>query len=193
MDPGTLRTGIIHLDRRGRIVAANDRARDLLRKDDVLVDQVGVLGARLPDDAVLQGVLARALPHFGEQGASGSLTVSRPNELPGITVHVSPVGQKEIDFRPWQVAALVLVVDHAPTRIDPAFVETVLGLTPAESQIAVLLAEGRTPRDIAAMTGRKERTVRWHVQQVFEKRGISCQVDLVRQVLSLASPSDPQS
>ena len=136
---------------------------------------------------------SRALPRFGEQGASGSLTVSRPNELPGITVHVSPVGQKEIDFRPWSVAALVLVIDHAPTRIDPAFVETVLGLTPAESQIAVLLAEGRTPRDIAAMTGRKERTVRWHVQQIFEKRGISRQVDLVRQVLSLASPSDPQS
>ena len=136
---------------------------------------------------------SRALPRFGEQGASRSLTVSRPKDLPGITVHVSPVGQEKIDFRPWPVAALVLAVDHAPTRIDPAFVEAVLGRTPATSQIAVVLAEGRTPRDIAAMTGRKERAVRWHAQQVFEKRGISRQVDLVRQVLSRASPSDPQS
>ena len=53
-----------------------------------------LLGARLPyDDVVLQGVLTRALPGFGEQDASGSLMVSRPNHLPGLTVHVSPVGQ----------------------------------------------------------------------------------------------------
>ena len=105
-------------------------------------------------------------------------------------MHVSPVGQKEIDFRPWRVAALVLVVDHAPTCIAPALVKAALGLTPAESRIAVLLAEGRTPREIATGTGRKERTVRWHIQQIFEKRGISRQVDLVRQVLSLAGSAD---
>ena len=186
--------GIIQLDRRGRIVAANDRATDLLRKGDALFDEDGLLAARSPaDNEALQGLLACALPRFGEQGASGSLTMSRPDDLPGITVHVSPVGDKEIDFRPWRVAALVLVVDHEPTSIDPALVGAVLGLTPTESQIAVLLAEGRTPRDIAALTGRKERTVRWHVQQIFEKRGISRQVDLVRQVLSLAGPPDHPS
>ena len=186
--------GIIQLDRRGRIVAANDRATDLLRKGDALVDEGGLRAARLPaDNDALQGLLARALPRFGEQGASGSLTMSRPDDLPGLTVHVSPVGDKEIDFRPWRVAALVLVVDHEPTSIDPALVGAVLGLTPTESQIAVLLAEGRTPREIAALTGRKERTVRWHVQHVFEKRGISRQVDLVRQVLSLAGPPEHPS
>ena len=185
-------SGIIQLDRRGRIVAANDRARDLLRKGDALFDQGGMLGARSPnDDAVLQGLLARALPRFCEQGASGSLTMSRSTGMPGLTVHVTPVGHKETDIRPRRVAALVQVVDHEATRIDPALVEAVLGLTPAESQIAVLLAEGTTPRDIAALTGRKERTVRWHVQQIFEKRGISRQVELVRQVLSLARTSPP--
>ena len=186
--------GIIHLDSRERIVAMNDRVRDLLRKGDTLFDRGGLLAARSPADAAaIQGLLARALPRFGERGASGSITLSRPNNLPGLTVHVSPVGNQENDFRPRRVAALVLVVDHEPAHIDLALVESNLGLTPTEGQVAVLLAEGRTVREIAAVTGRRVRTVRWHVQQIFDKLGISRQVDLVREVLSLTSPPDSRS
>ena len=190
---GKTRSGIIQLDGRGRIVEANDRARDLLRKGDALFDRGGALCARLPgDDAVLRGLLARALPGAGVQGASGSLKVRRPSGRPGLTVHLSPVGKEKDDLRPRRIAAIAMVVDDAPTRIDPALVEAALGLTPAESRVAALLAEGRTVRDIAAATGRTERTVRWHIQQTFEKQGISRQVELVRQVLSLAnSPTPP--
>ena len=184
--------GIVHLDGRGRIVTANDRARGILRKGDALFDRGGFLHARLPaDDASLQATLARALPGRREPEESGSLAIRRPNHLPGLTVHINPVGDGEIDFRPWRVAALVLVIDQEPKGIDPDFVAAVLGLTPAESRVAVLLAEGRTVRDIAAATGRSEKTVRWHVQQIFEKRGISRQTDLVRQVLSLEGAPDP--
>ncbi|MYJ75313.1 MAG: helix-turn-helix transcriptional regulator, partial [Gammaproteobacteria bacterium] len=187
----TVGLGIVHLDRRGRIVTANDRARDILRKGDALFDRDGFLHARLPaDDASLQATLARTLPGWGAQGESGSLAIRRPNHLPGLTVHISPVGEGEIDFRPWRVAALVLVIDRQQKGIDPGLVGAILGLTPTESEVAVLLAEGRTVRDIAAATGRSEKTVRWHVQQIFEKRGISRQTDLVRQVLSLDGAPD---
>lgn len=185
--------GIVHLDGRGRIVTANERARKILGKGDALFDRAGNLHARLPaDDAALQAALARALPGWEEQGTSGSLAIHRPDRLPGLTVHINPVGEGEIDFRPWRVAALVLVIDREPKAIDPASVAAALGLTPAESCVAVLLAEGRTVRDIAAATGRAEKTVRWHVQQIFEKRGISRQTDLVRQVLSLDGGADPE-
>ncbi|MDE0149228.1 MAG: helix-turn-helix transcriptional regulator [Rhodospirillaceae bacterium] len=184
------RFGIVHLDGRGRIVTANGRARDILRTGDALFDRDGFLRARFSaDNAGLQATLARALPGWGAQGESGSLAIRRPNHLPGLTVHINPVGDGEIDFRPWRVAALVLVIDREPKGIDPDFVGAVLGLTPAESCVAVLLAEGKTVRDIAAATGRSEKTVRWHVQQIFEKRGISRQTDLVRQVLSLDGTS----
>ena len=184
-------SGFIQLDRRGRIVAANDQANEILRKGDALVDEGGLLAARSrADNDALQGLLARVLPRLGIQGVSGSLIIGRPNDQPGLTVHVSPVGEKEVDFRPWRVAALVLLVDHAPARVDPVHVEIALGLTPAESRVAALLAEGRTANEIAVLTGRKLRTVRWHVQQIFEKRGISRQVELVRQVLSLPGPPE---
>ena len=49
------RFGVIQLDRRGRIVEANDRARDLLRCGDGLFDRQGLLSVWLPaEDADLQ-------------------------------------------------------------------------------------------------------------------------------------------
>ena len=136
--------GIVQLDGRGRIVAANDRARDLLRTGDGLFDEGGFLRARTPEDnAEFQGLLPRALPRFGGQGAGGSTMVKRSATLPPLVLHVNPVGRQETDFHLWPVAALVLVADPAGhTRIDPAVAAEALGLTGMESRVAVLLAEG---------------------------------------------------
>ena len=88
--------GIVQLDGRGRIVAANDRARDLLRSGDGLFDEDGFLCARRPEEnAELQGLLARALPQFGGQGAGGSTMVRRSSALPPLVLHVNPVGRQE--------------------------------------------------------------------------------------------------
>ena len=182
----TTGAGIIHLDRHGRIVEMNDGARDLLLTGDGLFDERGFLFARAPqDNAKLQGVLNRALPPLGTQGVGGSTVVRRASALP-LAVHVNPVDRQETDYGIWPVAALVLVVDPASRhRINPATAGAVLGLTKMESQVAVLLAEGRSVAQIAAAFGRKESTIRTHVKQMFSKLGLSRQVDLVRLVLSL--------
>ena len=57
--------------------------------------------------------------------------------------------------------------------VAPEVVTAALGLTPAESQIAVWLAEGKTVRNIALATGRSEGTVRWHVKHILRKHGLS--------------------
>ena len=182
------RFGVIQLARRGRIVAINDPARDLLSNGDGLFDRGGFLHARSPAaDDDLQRLLARVLPQGGGQGASASMLVKRRSVLPRLVLHVSPVGDGEMDFRPRNVAAVALVVDPAiQARIDPELVMATLDLTPAESQVAAMLAEGRTPREIAAATGRRESTIRWHTQKIFVKHGISRQVELVRLVSTLA-------
>ena len=185
-------SSIIQLDGRGRIVAANDGARDLLRTGDGLFDRGGFLCARSPaDDADLQRLLTRALPPFGGPGASGSMTVRRSAGRPLLVLHVNPVGRRETDFAVWPVAALVLVADPARrTRVDPALVAAGLRLTRMECRVAVLLAEGGSVRDIAAATARRESTIRWHLRHIFGKHGISRQAELVRLVLSLAGAPD---
>ena len=190
---GNSRVGVIQLDRQGRIVETNDSAAELLRRNDGLSDQAKSLRAATgEDDSRLQELLARALPHFGGQGASGSMTVGRPSLLPRFALHVKPVVNREVDYRSRHVAALVLIVDPMNRAwIDPALVEAVLGLTPTETEIAVLLAEGRTNRQIAATTGRGYSTVRTHLKHIFDKLGVSRQFEVVRLVLAL--PSLPAS
>ena len=186
--------GIVQLDGRGRIVAANDCARDVLRTGSGLFDEGGFLYARTAEDnAELQRLLTRALPPFGAQGAGGSTLVRRSAAQPPLVVHVNPVGRQETDLRVWPVAALVVVVDPASgIGIDAGVAAAALGLTGMESQVAVLLVQGMSVREVAAATGRGESTIRSHVKHMFTKHRLSRQADLVRLVLSLAGAREPR-
>ena len=184
----TPRIGVLHLDRRGRILAANDRARSLLRHGEGVSDEDGVLQARAPDDqARLARLVAEALPTSSAVAVSGSMLLGRSSGLPPLVVHVKPVGVPQPDCGARHVAALVLMVEpgHHP-RLDPALVARTLGLTPDESQVAVWLADGKSVRDIARATGLTEGAIYWHLKQIYQKLPISRQVDLVRLVLSIA-------
>ena len=186
------RVGVIHLDRSGRVIETNERARRLLGRRNGLQDERGFLCAWLPgDDARLKQLLARALPTFSDEAVmGGSMTVGRSSGLPPLVVHVTPVPVSQMDFGGRRSAALVLVVDPGSRpRLDPRLVAETLGLTPAESELAVMLTQGRSVRDIALERRCQEKAVYWHLQQIYKKQGISRQVDLVRLVLSLSELS----
>ena len=191
------RFGVIHLDRRRQIAAANDVALGLLREGDRLYDDGGYLSARSPaKNDELQQLLAHAVPSFGGKGVSGSMFVGRPSASVSLALHVNPVGRVERPghFRARGVAGFVLVVDPTSrARTDPGLVAGALHLTPAESRLAVALAAGHTVSEIAEATGRTEGTIRWHVQQIFRKQGISRQTELVRRVLSLHGFTESRS
>ena len=180
--------GVLQLDARGRIMFANDRARDLLKTSDGLLDRGGFLFASTTqDNDDLQRLLNRTLPPFGALGAGGSMLVRRSGTLPALALHITPVGSRDADSRMWPVAALALIVDPVgKIGIDPDVAAASLGLTRMEGRVAVLLAGGMNVREIAAATRRGESTIRSHVKHIFAKQGLSRQADLVRLVRSLA-------
>ncbi len=181
------RIGVLHLDRGGRVLAANAPALGILRRGEGLTDKDGTLRASLPaDHSRLQRLVKRALPGFGsEPPTGGSMTIRRPLLPSRLELHVHPVGVPQADFGGRRVAALVLVVDPASRlRIDPGRVSALLGLTPSEGRVSALLAEGRAVREIAAATGFKESYVRWLLKQVYKKQGLSGQIALVQRVLA---------
>ena len=182
------RIGVIHLDRRGRIIAVNDRARSILQHGNGLSDRDGMLRARAgADQARLERLVGGALPDSAAAAVSGSMLLRRSPVLPPFLVHVKPVGVPQPDYGARHVAALVLIVEPGrQPRINPDLVATTLELTPAETQVAVWLAEGKSVRDMSEATGHTTAAIYWHLQQIYQKHSISRQVDLVRLVLSLA-------
>ena len=185
--------GIIQLDARGRILSANDPARDLLRTGSPLFDEGGFLFASTPqDNDNFQRLLGCALPASGVKAAGrlrhgGSMTLKRVGPRPPLMLHANPVGQGENDLGLWPVAALVFVVDPAGSvSVDPAVAAETLGLTEMEGEVAALMAQNISVPHIATAMGRKVSTIRSHVKSMYAKHGITRQTELVRLVQSLS-------
>ena len=118
------RVGVLHLDRRGRIIEANGRARSILQRGDGLTDRDGTLRARAPGDQVrLERLVGDALPTSGAAAVSGSMLLRRSPVLPPFVMHVKPVGVPQPDYGARHVAALVLIVEPGrQRRFDPDLV-----------------------------------------------------------------------
>jgi len=65
-------------------------------------------------------------------------------------------------------------------------------LTPTEREVALLLLEGHGHKEIAALTGRAERTVRQHAGVVYEKAGLSGRAELAAYFLHDLMRPEPQ-
>ena len=182
------RMGVIHLDRQGRIIDVNDRARGILRRGDGLSDRRGELCVLEPSDrGRLDRLLRGALPATGAAAVSSSMQLRRLPGLPPFTVHIRPLAVRQPDYGARHAAAQVLIVEPGRRhRVDPDLVARMLELTPAESEVAVSLAEGRSVRDIAEATGSKIAAISHQVKGICRKHSISRQADLARLVRSLA-------
>ena len=183
------RSGFIQLDRRGRIFEANDRARRILLGGDGLSDQRGALTAEhRSENETLGCLLAEALPPYGAQGTGGSMKVTRRKAGTPLVVEVHPVRPDGQDSSAWNVGALVLVSDPAARPpVDPEVAAEVLGLTPAESRVALAVTSGQTVAGTAHALGCAENTVKTHLRHVYRKLGIRKQSELVRRVMSLGA------
>ena len=181
--------GAIFLDRRGDIASVNRTARRLLSAKDGIYQWRGTLRATVPrEDERLGKLVAGALPRIGHVPSGGYLSIARSVGLP-LIAHVHPVTPGRADFGAERVAALVLIRDPDANRFDPELVSDVLGLTAAETRVAVLLARGRSVREIARELDRTENTVRWTLKNVLSKTNSARQADLVRLLIQLP-PSD---
>lgn len=175
-----LSVGVILLDSSLNPVEVNARAQSILLERDGLLVWNGRLRATFPvDTRELQRRVASVL-EGGGPGASARPPPSRALQalalrLPG----TEP-----------PLAALIVTdpgIDRAPAV--PECVQQLFGLTEAETRVAVALARGATPPEIARAMGVQGNTVRWHLKNIYTKAGAHSQSDLVR--LLLTAPTGP--
>jgi DNA-binding CsgD family transcriptional regulator len=162
-----------------RVGARNDRAAAWLGEADGLRLEAGrLLADRCADARALRAALRCVL-----DGADAPVVVRvrrAASELPLVVIVAPPPIANEAGAK-----ALVLVRNpHEPSTLDPALLQYLFELTPAEARIASRLAAGLRPREIADDQGLSVGTVRNQIKRVFAKTGTDRQAELVRVLLT---------
>ena len=178
-----IKEGTILVDGTLRIRFANAEARRVLRRRAGLMDvNSKLITHRLSDQARLHKAVGQAASGDLEH-ATTSFAVSRAPPLRPLFLRVAPISaslaDRIVDFDP---GALVFIGDPDAAQIDPALVVAMIGLTPAEAQVASLLATGL---DIAGLTIRlkvSQATVRTHLQNIYAKTETGQQSQLVAMI-----------
>lgn len=99
------------------------------------------------------------------------------------------VAERQLERDAWRASArsaLAGLADAIGSQLER------WGLTPAEREVAILLLKGRSHKEIAAATGRSERTVRQHAVSAYGKAGLGGRAELAAFFLEdLPSPRAP--
>ncbi|MGI8928664.1 MAG: helix-turn-helix domain-containing protein, partial [Candidatus Limnocylindrales bacterium] len=138
--------------------------------------------------------IASELPAGPLQGAIRDLAVRGRINLPGsklVDIPVKPGGRELVAVGPGRAR----VVDFG-VRIGggPPSAESKFGLSPRENSVLLVLAEGRTNREIAERLFISERTVAVHVRRILAKLGVGGRTEAAGIAIRLGLvPDDPRA
>lgn len=170
------------------IVYTNSAAEDLLRSADGLRVRAGRLeAAAVGADITLQRGIQAAVTPGDDQASGSSLLCARPSGHRPYVIEVVPTDPA--GFAGSRRHAMVVVADpEHESDTAPALLRRHYGLTPGETEIAVMVLNGGGVKDIAERMSLSQATVKTHLQHVFDKTGTHRQADLILLLLGLRSP-----
>lgn len=187
----SLNLATLLMDEHGRIGSMNDSARQLIDSHPSLALRDGRLAWARPDDQRQFDNRLQSLLKDGSAQDYGALAVGVGSPRP-LSVLMRRMPRQGADMRHTGAAVVVYLKERGQAAASPKteIVSTLFGLTPTESRLAVMLADGCSLQEIATALGITEQTARTYSKRIFSKTGASRQSDLVRLVLtSLANLS----
>ncbi len=179
----SLRQCIVVVDGQCRIHHANAAAARLLAVP-------GALGAR---QGRLWCALATAHERLQQLVRGACATPARAGALAladgaqRLVATVLPLQASHAWASPCQapMALVVVALPGAASSLDPRLAGDMLGLSPTETRLALLLASGKTVKDFAAIEGVSWHTARSHLKNILHKTGCHRQAELVHLLQSL--------
>jgi DNA-binding CsgD family transcriptional regulator len=159
----------------------------------------GPAAARLADDpdfVVRAGRLrlrqrrldARLAAAIGWAAGLGGPLMPRRGAVPLVVENIPGLTRVAWVLAEDQKHALVLLDDLRPLASRIGQAARIYELSPAQSRLALAVAEGRSLPEFAAEAGVSLNTARTHLRRVFAKAGASSQAELVARLLSLTPP-----
>ncbi|WP_341643920.1 helix-turn-helix transcriptional regulator [Thauera sp. SDU_THAU2] len=188
---GRLSVGTIVLDDSGRVLEQNLIARELLEASDGLKLVGGRLEASYPSDnrelqSLIRNAFVRQRPGGGDAlMAASAMSVSRPSGQVSLGVVVEPVPSQEWAEGKGQPSVLVYIRDATGKSLaSTAAAKQLFNLTPAETALAMELANGLSLEEAAEALNIRRNTARAHLRSIFSKTGVRRQTELVRIMLN---------
>lgn len=179
--------GVVAVGHDGKVLEINKRAHQLLHGIDELLIQSGQLLIRdkAANTALQQAIASSITLHTSNHRQNVCIAVPRNDgKHRPLQVLVNPLTQHQSAFALRAGAALVFLFgeDHAP-QLNQRVLSELYGLTRAETQLAVQLAQGHTLDQIATLNCISMNTVRTHMKHLFTKTECTTQAQLVRTLL----------
>ena len=185
---GLLAVATITLDKTGRILQMNSAAEQLLKASDGLKLGGGHLEAHYPaDNRILQAAIRKSVTRLDpvKPKSNETLSVTRPSGKVALGLVLQSVPVQDWAGGNDQPAALLFVRDaESRTQAPNSVIQQLFNLTPAETALAVELANGSSLEEAAETLGIRRNTARAHLRAIFSKTGVRRQTELVRIVLN---------
>lgn len=191
-----LAVGTIILDERGHVIRINDAATELLDGDKGLavVDGKLTVGNRHENQLFREVVEQVLQAHMRSEPTL--VKAFRTEQAPGLMrlgMLIKPLpmnGSAGISSHP---SVAVFISDPQQRRAVPKYIlGELFGFTPAESSLALLLANGLTLDEASAELGISRNTAKSHLSAIFAKAGVTRQTKLVQLILKSVAPMSPE-
>ena len=179
-----LMVGVVVLDQNGLVIESNPAATAILE----LKDGLRVVGKQLEasyanDNRKLLGLVRDALthPHAAKLTLTEAMSITRPSGRLSWGLIVQSISSDQ-----WtegkQRPSVVVFVRDTEGRVDPPvrLAQQLFHLTPAETALAIQLANGLSLEEAAEVLNIKRNTARAHLRSIFSKTGVRRQTELVR-------------
>lgn len=177
------------LDETGEVLRLNDVARELLGHADGLKLVGSRLEASYPSDnrelhkLIRDAVESKEAPQPRE--TREALSIARPSGEVSLGVVVEPVPGAEWAAGHGRPAVMMYIRDAVgKSQVDNRVAKELFNFTPAETLLALQLANGLSLEEAAEKLGIMRNTARAHLRSIFSKTGVRRQAELVRVMLN---------
>lgn len=132
-----------------------------------------------PSAATMFSEALLAMRQKSNENTGRSIAVCAVSGQTSMVAHVLPLRRDARDIFSGAASLLFMTPVAAQKGPQPALLEALFDLSPAEAKVAGLVVEGKTVESIAASHGVTEHTIRMQLKSVYAKTGVHRQAELV--------------